>query len=158
MSDSGIKIELHLIQNFAPSNLNRDDTGQPKSATFGGSRRARISSQCSKRNARLLWRERGSASVGERTKLLKQELAPRLTAEGRSGEQMWASSITESVFETRSEPSFRKRMWASRPSLTAMTAASSASAVGRSLFEAVDTRYKNRSDPSTESSCDRVGD
>lgn len=52
MSDSGIKIEVHLIQNFAPSNLNRDDTGQPKSATFGGFRRARISSQCGKRSAR----------------------------------------------------------------------------------------------------------
>ena len=52
MSDSGIKIEVHLIQNFAPSNLNRDDTGQPKSTTFGGFRRARISSQCSKRSTR----------------------------------------------------------------------------------------------------------
>src|SRR3989304_2632227 len=52
MDDSGIKIEVHLIQNFAPSNLNRDDTGQPKSATFGGFRRARVSSQCSKRSAR----------------------------------------------------------------------------------------------------------
>ena len=52
MNDSGVKIEVHLIQNFAPSNLNRDDTGQPKSATFGGFRRARVSSQCSKRSAR----------------------------------------------------------------------------------------------------------
>jgi len=52
MNDSGIKIEVHLIQNFAPSNLNRDDTGQPKSATFGEFRRARISSQCSKRSVR----------------------------------------------------------------------------------------------------------
>lgn len=52
MNDSRVKIEVHLIQNFAPSNLNRDDTGQPKSATFGGFRRARISSQCSKRSAR----------------------------------------------------------------------------------------------------------
>ena len=53
MNDSGVKIEVHLIQNFAPSNLNRDDTGQPKSATFGGFRRARISSQCGKRAARV---------------------------------------------------------------------------------------------------------
>ena len=52
MSSSGVKIEVHLIQNFAPSNLNRDDTGQPKSAYFGGFRRARISSQCSKRSTR----------------------------------------------------------------------------------------------------------
>lgn len=88
MSDSGVKIEVHLIQNFAPSNLNRDDTGQPKSATFGGFRRARISSQCSKRSTRQMWRESGSMSVGERTKLLKTELAPRVIAEGRTDEQI----------------------------------------------------------------------
>jgi CRISPR system Cascade subunit CasC len=34
-------VEYHLIQNFAPSNLNRDDTGAPKDAVFGGYRRAR---------------------------------------------------------------------------------------------------------------------
>ncbi len=47
-----IFIEFHLIQNFAPSNLNRDDTGAPKDAIFGGHRRARISSQCIKRSIR----------------------------------------------------------------------------------------------------------
>ena len=45
-------LEIHMIQNFAPSNLNRDDTGSPKDAFFGGSRRARISSQCLKRSIR----------------------------------------------------------------------------------------------------------
>lgn len=45
-------IEIHVLQNFAPSNLNRDDTGAPKDAWFGGSRRARISSQCMKRAVR----------------------------------------------------------------------------------------------------------
>ena len=45
-------LELHLIQNFAPSNLNRSDTGSPKDCTFGGFRRARISSQCFKRAIR----------------------------------------------------------------------------------------------------------
>ncbi|MGE5605398.1 MAG: type I-E CRISPR-associated protein Cas7/Cse4/CasC, partial [Bacteroidota bacterium] len=44
-----MKIELHIIQNFAPSNLNRDDSGNPKDCEFGGYRRARISSQCFKR-------------------------------------------------------------------------------------------------------------
>ena len=88
MKDSGIKIEVHLIQNYAPSNLNRDDTGQPKSATFGGFRRARVSSQCSKRSTRQLWRDGGSTSVGERTKLLKTRLASQLEAKGRSKEQI----------------------------------------------------------------------
>jgi CRISPR system Cascade subunit CasC len=45
-------IEIHALQNFAPSNLNRDDTGAPKDALFGGSRRARVSSQCLKRAVR----------------------------------------------------------------------------------------------------------
>jgi CRISPR system Cascade subunit CasC len=45
-------IELHALQNHAPSNLNRDDTGSPKEAFFGGHRRARISSQCLKRSIR----------------------------------------------------------------------------------------------------------
>ena len=39
-------VEIHILQNFAPSNLNRDDTGMPKDCEFGGYRRARISSQC----------------------------------------------------------------------------------------------------------------
>jgi hypothetical protein len=38
-------LELHLLQNFAPSCLNRDDTNAPKDAEFGGYRRARISRQ-----------------------------------------------------------------------------------------------------------------
>ncbi|RZB31981.1 MAG: CRISPR system Cascade subunit CasC [Desulfobacteraceae bacterium Eth-SRB1] len=45
-------IELHILQNFAPSNLNRDDTNAPKDCVFGGFRRARISSQCIKRSIR----------------------------------------------------------------------------------------------------------
>ncbi len=45
-------IELHILQNFAPSCLNRDDTNSPKECEFGGYRRARISSQCIKRAIR----------------------------------------------------------------------------------------------------------
>jgi CRISPR system Cascade subunit CasC len=39
-------LELHIIQNFAPANLNRDDMNAPKDCEFGG-RRARISSRAS---------------------------------------------------------------------------------------------------------------
>ena len=45
-------IQIHILQNYAPSNLNRDDTGSPKDAFFGGVRRGRISSQCLKRSIR----------------------------------------------------------------------------------------------------------
>jgi len=46
-------VELHLLQTVPPSNVNRDDTGSPKTAMFGGTRRARVSSQAWKRATRL---------------------------------------------------------------------------------------------------------
>ena len=45
-------IEIHVIQNHSPSNLNRDDLGAPKTCYFGGVLRSRISSQCIKRSIR----------------------------------------------------------------------------------------------------------
>lgn len=74
-------VEFHLIQNFAPSNLNRDDTGAPKDAIFGGHRRARVSSQCFKRAIRLSAANAGTIPAenqGVRTKKLKQLLLARL--------------------------------------------------------------------------------
>jgi CRISPR system Cascade subunit CasC len=45
-------LEVHILQNHSPSNLNRDDTGSPKQCVFGLVRRGRISSQCLKRTIR----------------------------------------------------------------------------------------------------------
>ena len=45
-------IELHILQNLAPANVNRDDTGAPKECEFGGISRARVSSQSWKRAIR----------------------------------------------------------------------------------------------------------
>lgn len=64
-------IELHVLQSFPVSCLNRDDMGTPKTAIFGGCKRARISSQCLKRAQRMLFREYlPEFAKGERTKLL----------------------------------------------------------------------------------------
>ena len=38
-------IEIHAIQTVPPSNLNRDDTGSPKTAIYGGVQRAQVTSQ-----------------------------------------------------------------------------------------------------------------
>ena len=83
-------VELHMIQNFAPSNLNRDDTGSPKDCEFGGVRRARISSQCIKRAIRREFKQNGlldSERIAERTRLVTQEIADRLARLGRDREQ-----------------------------------------------------------------------
>lgn len=78
-------LELHLIQNFAPSNLNRSDTGSPKDCTFGGFRRARISSQCFKRAMREHYRKNFSAqnNLAERSTRLVEELASQLESAGK---------------------------------------------------------------------------
>lgn len=47
-------LELHVLQNVAPNNLNRNDVGAPKDCIFGGTRRARVSSQSWKRAMRDL--------------------------------------------------------------------------------------------------------
>jgi len=46
-------LEIHIIQNHSPANLNRDDLGAPKTCYFGGVLRSRISSQCLKRSIRM---------------------------------------------------------------------------------------------------------
>jgi CRISPR system Cascade subunit CasC len=42
-------LQLHFLTAYAPSNLNRDDLGRPKTALFGGTQRLRVSSQSLKR-------------------------------------------------------------------------------------------------------------
>lgn len=83
-------VELHMLQNFAPSSLNRDDTGSPKDALFGGVRRARISSQCLKRAMRTHFRASdliGEDNLALRTKRVTQALVVKLEQLGRSAEE-----------------------------------------------------------------------
>jgi CRISPR system Cascade subunit CasC len=82
-----MRIEIHVLQNFAPSNLNRDDTGSPKDAEFGGHRRARVSSQCSKRAVREYFKAHDlipAANRADRTKRLAKAVADSLKARGRA--------------------------------------------------------------------------
>ncbi len=83
-------LEVHALQNFAPSNLNRDDTGAPKDALFGGTRRARISSQCQKRAVRRMFAAGallGKDDLGIRTKRLVEEMENELATRGRPEEE-----------------------------------------------------------------------
>ncbi|XXX78028.1 type I-E CRISPR-associated protein Cas7/Cse4/CasC [Sorangium sp. So ce134] len=78
-----MKLEIHIVQNFAPSNLNRDDTGSPKDCELGGVRRARISSQCYKRAIRDAFARHellDEAEQAMRTKRLVEAVAERVVA------------------------------------------------------------------------------
>lgn len=61
-------LDLHVIQTVPPSNINRDDTGSPKTAQYGGVRRARVSSQSWKKAMRDYFLENcEEEKVGVRT-------------------------------------------------------------------------------------------
>jgi CRISPR system Cascade subunit CasC len=87
-------IQIHLLQNYAPANLNRDDTGSPKDAMFGGYRRGRISSQCLKRSIRksAAFSEAFEADglLGIRTKQLPDLIQKELEAMGVEAETIQA--------------------------------------------------------------------
>ncbi|MFE3941635.1 type I-E CRISPR-associated protein Cas7/Cse4/CasC [Streptomyces sp. NPDC059118] len=72
-------LDIHILQTVPPSNLNRDDTGTPKSATYGGVRRSRVSSQAWKRATRKAFEELlDTSELGIRTKKVAEELAGRV--------------------------------------------------------------------------------
>lgn len=74
-------VEFHVLQQFAPGNLNRDDTGAPKDAYFGGVRRARISSQSFKRAVRRYFAAAhllSAEELADRTKRIVATLCEKL--------------------------------------------------------------------------------
>ena len=89
-------IELHAIQTFAPSNLNRDDTGNPKEALFGGVRRARISSQSAKRAMRVsdVFADALDVPIGTRTKKLVAHVKDKLKDTGVDAEWTEGHALT----------------------------------------------------------------
>ncbi len=72
-------IDLHVLQTVPPSCVNRDDTGSPKTAVYGGITRARVSSQSWKRAIRLMFEDMlSSEQVGKRTKKVVQLVADEI--------------------------------------------------------------------------------
>ena len=56
-NQKNLYVDVHVLQTVPPSCVNRDDTGSPKTAVYGGVRRARVSSQSWKRAVRMAFRE-----------------------------------------------------------------------------------------------------
>lgn len=109
-------IQLHVLTNYPPSNLNRDDTGRPKTALMGDAMRLRISSQSQKRAWRtseeffqalgstpaaaatlVQWGAQPHANLGSRTKEAGVRIYEALVRHGVSEKDAreWAKSIAE---------------------------------------------------------------
>ena len=92
-------VDIHVIQNLPPSCVNRDDSGSPKSAVYGGVRRLRVSSQSWKRATRLYFNDLLDASdVGVRTKRVVELLASQIAKEAPDLTEN-ALSLAEGVFK-----------------------------------------------------------
>ncbi len=78
---SNVFLQLHFLTPYAPSNLNRDDLGRPKTALFGGSQRLRVSSQSLKRAWRTsdVFETELAEHIGTRTKRFGDLVLPILT-------------------------------------------------------------------------------
>jgi CRISPR system Cascade subunit CasC len=73
-------VDVHVLQTVPPSNINRDDTGSPKTAMYGGARRARVSSQAWKRATREAFDSLlDTTELGTRTKRVVELLAEEIT-------------------------------------------------------------------------------
>lgn len=90
-------VQLHVLTSYGPSNLNRDDTGRPKSAVVGNAMRLRISSQSQKR----AWRTSDAFAaalaghLGTRTKRIGKEAFDLLVGAGVAVKEAreWARAI-----------------------------------------------------------------
>jgi CRISPR system Cascade subunit CasC len=72
-------LDVHVLQTVPPSNINRDDTGAPKTAVYGGVRRSRVSSQAWKRATRLAFDALlDPQELGTRTKRVAELVASRI--------------------------------------------------------------------------------
>ncbi|MBV5304895.1 MAG: type I-E CRISPR-associated protein Cas7/Cse4/CasC [Chlorobium sp.] len=83
------RIEYHILQSFPVTCLNRDDVGAPKTAIVGGNTRARVSSQCWKRQVRLAMPEFG-IKLGIRSKKIADFVAKACIKSGALDEQATA--------------------------------------------------------------------
>ncbi|PWI05108.1 type I-E CRISPR-associated protein Cas7/Cse4/CasC [Streptomyces sp. NWU339] len=104
MAQPNLFLEIHILQSLPPSNVNRDDSGTPKQALYGGARRARVSSQAWKRATRTEYAQHvAEADRATRTKRIATLLAKRLArpvAENGAGlETAQADRLTAALLE-----------------------------------------------------------
>ena len=98
MSEKRLYLDIHAIQTLPPSNVNRDDTGSPKTAVYGGVRRARVSSQSWKRAIRQYFLEESAEDLGIRSLNVIKYLADRILTADDSVAEEDALKMADKIF------------------------------------------------------------
>lgn len=83
---NSLYVDIHALQTVPPSCVNRDDTGSPKTAVYGGVTRARVSSQSWKHAMRMMFKNIFTdEQVGVRTKKIVDLIIEKLDKLGYEG-------------------------------------------------------------------------
>ena len=89
-----VYIDIHVLQTVPPSCVNRDDTGSPKTAIYGGVQRARVSSQAWKHAVRSYFRDHlDKERLAYRTKSSEELVADCLESAGLTREEALSLAI-----------------------------------------------------------------
>lgn len=98
MKEKRLYLDIHAIQTLPPSNVNRDDTGSPKTAIYGGVRRARVSSQSWKRAMRQYFLDECADELGIRSLDVIRYVADRIVLADTSVTKENAMKMAEKIF------------------------------------------------------------
>lgn len=96
MDTKRLYVDFHVLQTVPPSCVNRDDTGSPKTAVYGGATRARVSSQAWKHAIREMFKDEymlNAEDIGSRTKRL----------------QMWWKSRSNCLHRMRTQLNWQRK-------------------------------------------------
>ncbi|MCL2807367.1 MAG: type I-E CRISPR-associated protein Cas7/Cse4/CasC [Coriobacteriia bacterium] len=93
-------IDFHVIQTVPPSCVNRDDTGSPKTAQYGGVQRARVSSQCWKKAMRQMFKDYfDESTLGVRTKKIVDMVAEAILSLDETKDEDDAKKLASMIIE-----------------------------------------------------------
>lgn len=95
---TNLYVDIHVLQTVPAANINRDDTGSPKTALYGGVTRARVSSQSWKHVMRENFKADPEALAGVRSKSIAKVLVAKIQelAPEQSEEAAWKKA--EAIF------------------------------------------------------------
>ena len=100
MDNKRLYIDFHIIQTVPPSCVNRDDAGRPKTAIYGGTNRARVSSQAWKHSMRIMFRDIFNCEeLGARTKNTVKFISDAIKRESPSIDDETAMSYALKALE-----------------------------------------------------------
>ena len=104
-----IFIDFHVLQTVPPSCVNRDDTGSPKTAVYGGTVRARVSSQAWKHAMRSEFKK--EFDIGYRTKYMKKAITDKVQSINPDLKRNDIEKKVEKILKTKLKENNKQKVW-----------------------------------------------